>query len=189
VGWANAANTPFREHKMWNHEGGIATPLIASWPAGIAARGAWTRETGHVIDLLPTFLELAGAKHPEQFKGRALIPLAGKSLVPALQGKPLGERTLAWEHEGNRAVRVGDWKLVAAFRGPWELYDLSRDRTELNNLAARQPDKAKELAAAWQAWADKVGVVPWEQLPGASYKPSPTYRKKGEPVAAPPAKK
>ena len=190
VGWANAANTPFREHKMWDHEGGICTPLIVSWPAGKvgqasrrpsgSAAGALCREPGHVIDLQPTFLELAGAKYPAQFHDRALTPLPGKSLVPVLQGGSLGERTLAWEHEGNRAVRVGDWKLVASFRSAWELYDLSRDRAELNNFAAQQPAKVKELTAAWQTWADQVGVVPWEQLPGASYQPSATYRKKGE---------
>jgi arylsulfatase len=203
VGWANAANTPFREHKMWDHEGGISTPLIVSWWGKLMiGRGAGrtsdgdlgTRDSnvrgiicdapGHVIDLLPTFLELAGAKYPEKFKERALTPLPGKSLLPALEGRSLGERTLAWEHEGNRAVRVGDWKLVASFRGPWELYDLSRDRAELKNLAAQQPGKVKELAAAWQQWADKVGVVPWEQLPGASYQPSASYQKKGETVPA-----
>ncbi|MBI5801009.1 MAG: arylsulfatase [Verrucomicrobia bacterium] len=182
VGWANAANTPCREHKMWDHEGGISTPLIVSWPAGIAARGQFTREPGHVIDLQPTFLELAGTKYPTHLKDRALTPLPGRSLLPTLQGKPLGERTLAWEHEGNRAVRVGDWKLVASFSGPWELYDLSRDRAELKNLAVQQPAKVKELTAAWQQWADKVGVVPWEQLPGANYKPNASYRKKGEPL-------
>lgn len=188
VGWANAANTPFREHKMWNHEGGISTPLIVNWPAGLAGQtprrpsGAFVREPGHVIDLLPTFLELAGAKYPQRFKDHPLIPLPGKSLVPAFQGKSLGEpRTLAWEHEGNRAVRIGDWKLVASFRGDWELYDLGRDRSELRNLAAQQPAKVEELTAAWQLWADKVGVVPWEQLPGASYQPGASYRKKGEP--------
>ena len=186
VGWANAGNTPFREHKMWDHEGGISTPLIVSWPAGLVGQasrlpvGAFVREPGHVIDLQPTFLELAGAKYPDKLKNRALTPLPGQSLLPVLQGKPLGERTLAWEHEGNRAVRVGDWKLVASFRGPWELYDLSRDRSELKNLAAQQPAKVKELTAAWQQWADKVGVVPWEQLPSANYKPSASYRKKGE---------
>ena len=190
VGWAIAANTPFREHKLWEHEGGICTPLIVSWPAGKvgqasrrpsgSAAGALCREPGHVIDLQPTFLELAGAKYPAQFHDRALTPLPGKSLVPVLQGGSLGERTLAWEHEGNRAVRVGDWKLVASFRSAWELYDLSRDRAELNNFAAQQPAKVKELTAAWQTWADQVGVVPWEQLPGASYQPSATYRKKGE---------
>lgn len=195
VGWANAANTPFREHKMWDHEGGISTPLIVSWPERsiwkwgrpplVPVGGSITRQPGHIIDLLPTFLELAGTKYPEKLKDRVLTPLPGKSLAPLLlQGSSPGERTLAWEHEGNRAVRVGDWKLVASFRASWELYDLSRDRAELNNLAAQQPAKVKELAAAWQAWADKVGVVPWEQLPGASYKPSASYRKKGEAVPA-----
>jgi len=212
VGWANAANTPFREHKMWDHEGGISTPLIVSWPAGKVGRavpsappnanggrapdggvrtprptsaGTLCDEPGHIIDLLPTFLEVAGATYPEKLKDRALTPLPGRSLAPLLlQGSSAAERTLAWEHEGNRAVRVGDWKLVASFRGNWELYDLSRDRSELNNLAAQQPAKVKELAAAWQAWADKVGVVPWEQLPGANYQPSATYRKKGEAVPA-----
>jgi arylsulfatase len=183
VGWANAANTPFREHKMWVHEGGIATPLIASWPAGIAAKGKLTPEVGHVTDLLPTFLELAGAKYPQSFKGHELIPLAGRSLVPALQGGRLGGRTLGWEHEGNRAFRSGDWKLVASFRGEWELYDLKSDRAELHDLAAKEPAKVKELAAAWQQWADRVGVVPWEKLPGAAYKPRADYRKKSEPVS------
>ncbi|NBR86868.1 MAG: arylsulfatase [Proteobacteria bacterium] len=184
VGWANAANTPLREHKMWDHEGGISTPLIVSWPASRLPAGAFVREPGHVIDLQPTFLELAGAKYPEKFKGHTLTPLPGKSLLPALQGKSLGERTLAWEHEGNRAVRMGDWKLVAGFKGPWELYDLRTDRAEMNNLAAQQPAKVKELTVAWQTWADRVGVVPWEQLPGASYKPNATYRKKSEAIPA-----
>jgi arylsulfatase len=167
VGWANAANTPFREHKMWAHEGGIATPLIARWPAGIAARGALTHDVGHVIDLAPTFLELAGAR-----------PSEGVSLVPVFSGGTLGERTLAWEHEGNRALRRGRWKLVAPFRGPWELYDLEADRTETRDLAAAEPGRVRELAEAWQAWADRVGVVPWEQLPGAKYAPTEAYRKK-----------
>lgn len=181
IGWANAANTPFRENKIWAHEGGIATPLLARWPAGITARGAWSAQTGHVIDLLPTFLELAGAAYPAALAGRALTPLAGQSLVPALRGGPPAPRTLAWEHEGNRAIRVGDWKLVAAFGQPWELHDLARDRAETQNLAATQPDKVRELAAVWQAWADRVGVVPWEKLPGSSYRPSAGYRRKSEP--------
>lgn len=182
VGWANAANTPFREHKMWVHEGGISTPLIAFWPAGVTAKGTLTRETGHVIDLMPTCLELAGVTYPDKFFGRTLTPLSGKSLVPALYGKPLGERLLAWEHEGNRALRLGNWKLVAPYKGKWELYDLKRDRTERNNLAAQQADRVQELAQRWQSWADQVGVVAWEKLPGATYKPSLNYRKKSEPI-------
>ncbi|MBX9792412.1 MAG: arylsulfatase [Pirellulales bacterium] len=184
IGWANAATTPFRENKMWAHEGGIATPLIACWPAGITSRGGLTNQVGHIIDIVPTLLELAGVKYPAILDGRELRPLAGLSLAPVFAGGSLPERTLGWEHEGNRAIRVGDWKLVAAYRGPWELYDLAHDRSETRDLAAAEPERAGQLAAAWQAWADRVGVVPWEQLPGANYKPTAKYRKKSEPVAA-----
>ena len=183
IGWANAANAPFRENKMWIHEGGISTPLIAYWPAAIKSAGKLSNQVGHVIDLMPTLLELAGANYPQTFKGRALTPLEGRSLVPALRGRGLGARTLSWEHEGNRGIRVGDWKLVAAYKGEWELYDLAADRSETNNLAARRPEQVKELAARWQQWADRVGVVPWEKLPGADYKPKKDYAKKSEPVA------
>jgi arylsulfatase A-like enzyme len=187
IGWANAANTPWRENKMWVHEGGISTPLIAYWPAGIkssrGARGRLTREVGHVIDFMPTLLELAGVAYPRTFKGRALAPLAGRSLAPVFRGRSLGARTLAWEHEGNRAVRVGDWKLVASHGGAWELYDLAADRTEVNNLAAQRPERVGELAARWRRWAERAGVVAWERLPGASYKPSANYRRKSEPVS------
>ncbi|HEY1376283.1 MAG TPA: arylsulfatase [Gemmataceae bacterium] len=181
VGWANAANTPFREHKMWVHEGGISTPFIARWPAGItAAHGSLAPAVGHVIDLMPTCLELAGATYPQRARDMDLTPPEGRNLAPALRGEALPERTLAWEHEGNRAIRVGSWKLVAAYRKPWELFDLAADRSECHNLAGEQPDRVRELAAAWQRWADRVGVLPWEQLPGASYKPSAGYRKTSE---------
>ena len=182
IGWANAANTPFRECKMWTHEGGISTSFIANWPAGIKARGKLTEEVGHIVDLMPTFLELAGGDYPARYRSFDLKPLAGMSLVPVLQGKKIGDRTLGWEHEGNRAYRVGDWKLVATFKGDWELYDLSKDRSEVNNLAAKYPKRVAEMAALWQQWADNVGVVPWEQLPGATYKPTKGYQKKSEPV-------
>lgn len=182
VGWSNAANTPFREHKMWVHEGGIATPFIAFWPSGITARGKLIHQAGHVVDLLPTFLDLAGISYPKTFLDRDLMPLEGKSLAPVFGGESPGARTFAWEHEGNRAIRAGDWKLVAPFRGEWELYNLNLDRTELNNLAAVHPSQATELASLWQAWADRVGVVPWSGLPGANYAPRADYRKKSEPV-------
>jgi arylsulfatase A-like enzyme len=183
IGWASAANTPFRMHKMWDHEGGISTPLVACWPAGIAARGTLTSEVGHVIDLMPTLLELTGNSYPEQFGDHKLPSLSGQSLAKALAGEKAAPRTLAWEHEGNRAIRVGDWKLVAEFRGPWELYNLVDDRSETNNRAATEPERVKELTAAWQAWADQVGVVPWEELPGSNYKPSAGYSRKSEYVA------
>ncbi len=158
--WANAADTPFRKFKMDTHEGGIATPLIAHWPKGIAARGELRPQPGHVIDLMPTLIELAGAKHSAEFEGKPLLPLEGKSLVPAFKGKPLSRDALFWEHGGSKAVRQGDWKAVAKGRGVWELYDLKSDRTETRDLAARHPERARELAALWKTWADRCGV--WE---------------------------
>lgn len=183
IGWANAANTPFRENKMWIHQGGIATPLIARWPAGIRRRaGSVTHQVGHVIDIAPTIYELAGARFPSTAN---LLPPEGASLLPVFRGGSLRPRTLAWEHEGNRGIRSesphGGWKLVAAFRQPWELYDMRRDGTETVNLAATHPDRVETLANAWQQWADRVGVVPWSELPGSSYRPSAGYRKKSEP--------
>ena len=183
VGWANAANTPFREYKMWVREGGISTPFVVSWPAGGIKPGSIRNDVGHVIDLMPTCLELAGVTYPQSFHGQRLIPLEGKSLVPAFHGQSTGPRTLAWEHEGNRAVREGDRKLVASFRGPWELYNLNADRSECHNLAKERPSEVQHLAALWQKWADRVGVIDWEKLPGSKYRPSKAYRKQSEPVA------
>jgi arylsulfatase A-like enzyme len=180
VGWANAANTPFREHKMWIQEGGISTPLIARWPAGIRQVNTLVPAVGHVIDFMPTFLALAKASYPASFHGRHLVPLEGKSLVPAFQGQPAAPRTLAWEHEGNRGLRSGDWKAVGSYQKPWELYNLALDRSECHNLASSEPDRLRTLVAEWQQWADRVGVLPWEKLPGASYKPGLGYRKKSE---------
>ncbi len=182
VGWANAANTPFREHKMWVQEGGISSPFIISWPGRIAATGTFTNEVGHIIDLMPTCLNLAGVAYPQELQGRKLIPLEGHSLVPVFQGHELGPRNLAWEHEGNRAIRSGDWKLVASFRGPWELFDLKSDRSETHNLAATHPAEVEKLKNEWTRWAGRVGVVDWEKLPGSRYKPTKGYRKKSEPV-------
>lgn len=184
IGWANAANTPFRENKMWAHEGGIATPLIVRWPAGIRGRGEIRHEVGSVMDVVPTLLEAAEVPYPSRFEEHELLPLEGRSLLPALQGRPVGQRTLFWEHEGNRAVRQGDWKLVARFKGPWELYDLKADRTETRDLAPDAPERVRELASLWQGWADRVGVVPWDQMPGSLYRPGPGYRKKSEAVAS-----
>ncbi len=187
VAWANAANTPFREFKMWVQEGGISTPLVAYWPEGIAARGEITSQVGHVIDLVPTLCELAAPPGTElpRFDGRSLVPvLRGKLLGPdAPDTQQPGERNLAWEHEGNRAIRQGRWKLVAEFQGPWQLYDLEADRTETHDLAPEQPERVAQLTAAWQSWADRVGVVPWSELPGANYRPTAGYRKRSEPPA------
>jgi arylsulfatase len=145
-------------------EGGIATPLIAYWPATIHQPGI-TREPGHVIDLMATCLDAAGAEYPRTYEGRPILPLEGRSLVPVFRtGHREPHPALFWEHEGHRAVRQGDWKLVATPAGKWELYDLARDRTESTNVAAANAEKVQELTALYQAWAQRCGVVPWADL-------------------------
>ncbi|HIG81081.1 MAG TPA: hypothetical protein EYQ62_05465, partial [Verrucomicrobiales bacterium] len=154
LGWANASNTPFQFFKKDNHEGGIASPLIVHWPHGIAARGEWRQQPGHVIDIMATCLEVAGAKYPGKFKKHTIVPLEGKSLVPTFADCAIDREALYWEHVGNRAVRSGDWKLVANKRfrkQDWELYNLKIDRTETVNLIDQREDKAQELEAMWQA--------------------------------------
>ena len=159
-GFSSACNTPFRRHKTWVHEGGISTPLIAHWPKGIAARNELRHTPGHFIDFVPTVLELAGVEKPKQWKGEPIPAAPGRSLVPAFAKDVLvPHESLWWLHEGNRAVRVGDWKLVAAKGDPWELYDLRTDRAEQINLAAKMPDKAKELERAWQEQANRYATL------------------------------
>ncbi len=161
-GWANVSNTPFREYKHWVHEGGISTPLIVHWPNGIASKGELRRQPGHVIDIMATCVDLAGVEYPKQSGEWTLTPLAGKSLLPALAGRPIEREAIFWEHEGNRAVRAGDWKLVAKGPGgPWELYDITADRTESNDLSAKHPEKVRALVARWEAWASRSNVLPW----------------------------
>jgi len=154
-GFSSACNTPFRRHKTWVHEGGNSTPLIVHWPKGIAAKNELRHTPGHVIDIVPTVLELAGVPLERESNGEWIPTAPGKSLVPALLSDvTIPRESLWWLHEGNRAIRVGDWKLVAAKGTPWELYDLKIDRAEQNNLAAKMPDKVKELEAAWQSQTD-----------------------------------
>jgi arylsulfatase len=151
-GFSSASNTPHRRHKTWGHEGGISTPLIAHWPAGISAKNELRTTPAHVIDFVPTVLEVTGIKKPNLWNGEPIPPAPGKSLAAAFATEVIIERdSLWWLHEGNRAVRVGDWKLVAAEGTPWELYDLKTDRAEQNNLASQRPDKVKELEQVWQA--------------------------------------
>ena len=165
--WAFLENTPFRRYKHFNHEGGIATPLIAHWPAGIKGRGELRSQPGHLIDILPTCLEVAGAAPLKERAGVAVLPPEGRSLLPAFANQAISRDALFWEHEGNAAVRVGDLKLVRAGRnGAWELYDLKLDRTEQHDLAATQPDKVKELAAQWEAWALRANVKPYPAAGG-----------------------
>ena len=163
-GWSTVSNTPFRRHKTWVHEGGCATPFIAHWPKGIKDRGQLRRAPGHVIDVVPTILELAGVK-----KLPADAPKApGHSLLPVFaRDGPLKREYLWWFHGGHRAIRVGDWKLVAAKGDPWELYNLGDDRTEMKNLASSNPDKAKELERAWTERMGEFRKLASGELPAA----------------------
>lgn len=150
-GFSSACNTPFRRHKTWVHEGGISTPLVVHWPAGIKAKGELRHTPGHMIDIVPTIFEVLGIEKPQTWNGTRIPEAPGKSLVPAFaQDERIERDQLWWLHEGHRAIRVGDWKLVAAKGDPWELYNLKTDRAESQNLASEMPDKVKELAAEWE---------------------------------------
>jgi arylsulfatase A-like enzyme len=150
--WANLANTPLRRSKIFVHEGGISTPLIAHWPRGIAAKNQLRHGPGHVVDLVPTILELAGTAKPESWKGKSLPPGHGVSLAPSLTADATVQHDwLWWFHSGNRAIRIGDFKLVSEGKGAWELYDLSTDRRESHNLASEKAFVVGELERAWQA--------------------------------------
>jgi arylsulfatase len=167
VPWANASNTPFRRYKHWVHEGGIATPLIAHWPGRIRDVGGLTHEQGHLTDIMATCVDVAGAGYPRTFGGNEITPLEGKSLVPVFEhGQREGHEAIYWEHEGNRAVRRGDRKLVSRYGDPtggaWELYDVAADRTETMNLAEANPEEVAELTEMYEAWAQRAGVVPWK---------------------------
>lgn len=166
INWANVSNTPFREYKHWAHEGGISTPLIMHWPEKIAAKGKITTQVGHVIDLMPTILDVAGATYPNKFAGIEINPVQGKSLVPLIEGDVFVREPLFFEHEANRAVIAGDWKLVskgknkAPYTTNWELFNLKTDRTETTNLIQSKPEKAKELETLWDNWAKENNVYP-----------------------------
>lgn len=166
MNWAGLQNTPFRAFKHFTHEGGIATPLIAHWPAGIAAarRGGLERTPGHVIDVMPTLVELAGASYPANLGGNAILPAEGMSLAPLFQGKQASRgKPIFWEHEGNRAVRDGRWKAVKRLGYPWQLFDMDADRTEKTDLAKAQPALLGKMAAAWDQWAERTFVDEWTE--------------------------
>ncbi|MEM0926544.1 MAG: arylsulfatase [Planctomycetota bacterium] len=165
--WATVSNTPFREYKHYVHEGGIATPLIAHWPEGFKRRGELEPTPGHLVDLMATAVDAAQAKYPTSFHdGQAIKPMEGKSLLPAMRGEKVVRDGLYWEHEGNRAIRVGDYKLVAkGAKGPWELYDLSKDRSEQVDLSRQKPELAKQLRDKWQTYAERANVLPLNPKP------------------------
>ena len=171
VGWANASNTPFRMYKHWVHEGGISTPLIVHWPEQLKNRGELRHQPGHLIDIMATCVDVASANYPGEYKGNRITPMEGKSLVPAFDNNPVEREAIFWEHEGNRAIRQGKWKLVAKVRrnrqftevdqDSWELYDLESDRTETNNLSNLFPDRVKQMGLMWEQWAYRAKVLPW----------------------------
>lgn len=143
-GWANASNTPFRLYKHWVHEGGISAPFIARWPRVIKQHGTFFSTPAHITDIMPTVMELAGASYPATYRSETIKPLAGKSMVPIFHGREWkGHGAMFWEHEGNRAVRDGKWKLVSRFPDRWELYDMEADRSEMNDLAATEPGRGR----------------------------------------------
>lgn len=149
-GWSSASNTPFRRHKTWVHEGGISTPLIVHWPAGVSARGELRHHPGHLVDVVPTLLELTGVQKPTERGGVAVPPAPGHSFADIFKrDDPAMRGSFWWMHDRHRALRQGDWKLVALADGPWELYNLAKDRGESQNLAAEQPARVKELEGLW----------------------------------------
>jgi len=157
--WATVSNTPFRMYKHYVHEGGISTPLIVYWPRGIKEPGRLERTPGHLIDIMATAVDLAGASYPS-----GKTPLEGKSLAPLFSGGSIDRDSLYWEHEGNKAIREGDWKLVALYGKPWELYDLSKDRSEQHDLSGAEPDRVKRMAAMWETYAARTNVEPWDKV-------------------------
>jgi arylsulfatase A-like enzyme len=171
MNWAALGSTPFRRFKHFTLEGGIASPLTVNWPSGIPAgrRNTLERQPAHLIDLMPTIVELTGARYPTELKGQAIQPMEGVSLRPIFSGQRLARtQPIFWEHEGNRAVRSDNWKIVSTFPGEWELYDMASDRVELHNVAAQHRDVVAKLGAAWDAWAKRANVDPW---PGPALMP------------------
>jgi arylsulfatase A-like enzyme len=161
--WANLGNTPFRLYKHFTHEGGISTPFIAHWPEGIGSPDTWVRGPAHVMDVMPTILEATGANYPSEQNGAVAPPLEGVSLLPAMRGEESGERSIGFDHQAAHALRRGDWKIVWSKRMPheieWELYNLAEDRCETNDLADVYPERVEAMAAEWEEWARRVGVI------------------------------
>lgn len=181
MAWAHVSNTPFRRYKHWVHEGGIRTPLIVSWPGRVRARGKWVHDPAYITDLMATGLEVANVRYPEEFNGHSIHPHDGVSLLPVLGGDKLNRDTLYWEHEGNRAIRIGNWKLVsrgkplAPYFGDWRLYDLDRDPVERTDLSASFYEKVASMSDAWYKWAERSYVFPLDGRPGRARRDTSGY--------------
>ncbi|OOG77902.1 arylsulfatase [Algoriphagus sp. A40] len=156
--WANVGNTPLRFYKNYSFEGGIKTPLIISWPKGLGHQNDVNPFPAHLIDILPTLAELAGADYPTEYNGKSVLPAEGQSLLPAIRGeKSLREKPIFWEWSVGRAVRKGDWKLVTHGKNaPWELYNLKTDPSEIQNVISKHPETAKELEILFYDWKKRV---------------------------------
>ena len=167
-GWANVSNTPFRGFKHDAYEGGISTPFIVHWPSGIQAdrQGSIVNQPCHLIDVLPTLIDIADTEYPIEYRQNELLPVEGISMLPLFSGKDVTrQNAIGFEHHGNQALRDGKWKIVSQYRQNrsrhWELYDIDADRTELNDLSEQQPEITRNLVNKWNAWAKRVGVVNW----------------------------
>jgi arylsulfatase len=162
IPWGNCTTTPFRLYKHFTHEGGISTPFIASWPRVIKGRKNWiSHQVAHETDLMPTFLAAAGIKYPKSVASGSIPVMVGESLIPILEGKTRNRAPIFWEHEGNRAMRDGKWKIVSRYPDAWELHDMEADRTELQDLSSEEPERKHKMIAAYDAWAKQIGVRPW----------------------------
>ncbi len=174
--WANLSNTPFRLYKHWTHEGGVSTPLVCHWPEGIRERGELRHTAAHIPDIMATIVDVTGADYPNEYEGHPIPPMEGHSLVALFAADAMPERLIFWEHEGNAAVRFGNWKLVREYPGDWELYDMDADRTEMHDLTEQYPDIAKDLSSRYDQWAARCGVIPrdkilaiMKELPGKAF--------------------
>ena len=162
--WANLSNTPFRLYKHWIHEGGISTPLIFHWPQGIGEKGGVRHTPGYLPDIMATILDISATAYPQQRDGKAVPPLEGQALTAVFNGDIAERAPMFWEHEGNAAVRIGDWKLVRKYPDPWELYDMASDRTETRDLAAQYPERVADMRARYDDWAARCGVISREKI-------------------------
>ena len=183
TGWSHVGNTPFRLHKQNQHEGGISSPMIAHWPAGLKTKpGSVSREVSHLVDFMATCIDLAGAEYPESWPGIELEPLQGKSLGPVFAGKDRdGHEFLYFHFSENRAIRKGKWKLVTHRASQWELYDIEKDGTEMQNLASENPEVVAALSALWHETAEKVDQLNQQKRKPVSGKTPPRLKKAGTP--------